>query len=73
MVPGSSGALKPGRKERYAVLPTEIRNRLGESELGLHGVRENTKEESAHETSLKNPYSGYALLHIARVKSVLNV
>jgi hypothetical protein len=45
MVTGSSEALKPGRKELYAVLSTE-KNRLGEFELGLHGVRENTKEES---------------------------
>ena len=42
---GRSGALKEGRKERYAVLPTEMKNRLGEFEFGLHGVRENTKED----------------------------
>ena len=40
-----SGDLKPGRKERYAVLPTEMKNRLLEFELGLHGVRDNTKED----------------------------
>ena len=40
-----SGDLKPGRKERYAVLPTEMKNRLLEFELGLHGVRDSTKED----------------------------
>jgi hypothetical protein len=40
-----SGARKLGKKERYAVLPTEMKNKLGEFEFGLHGVRENTKED----------------------------
>lgn len=40
-----SGARKLGRKEQLAKLPTEMRVRLGEFELGLHGVRDNTKAE----------------------------
>jgi len=51
MVTGNSGALKPGRKELYAVLSTG-KNRLGEFELGLHGVRESTKEESTRVKSV---------------------
>jgi hypothetical protein len=38
-----SGDLKPGRKERYAVLPTEMKEKIGEFELSLDGVREGTK------------------------------
>ena len=35
-----SGDLRAGRKERFAVLPTEMKNWLLEFELGMHGVRE---------------------------------
>jgi hypothetical protein len=45
MATGTSGILKPSRKELYAVLSTE--KKLGEFELELHGVRENTKKASA--------------------------
>jgi len=38
-----SGDLKPGRKERFAKLPTEMQIKIGEFELSLHGVRESTK------------------------------
>ncbi|MGA2310010.1 MAG: hypothetical protein ABSG57_10750 [Candidatus Bathyarchaeia archaeon] len=46
MVRNDSGDLKPGRKERLAKLPTEMRKRLGEFGFGLHGVRDNTKEDN---------------------------
>jgi hypothetical protein len=42
MATGCSGAHKETRKERLAKLPTEMQTRLGEFELGLHGVRDNT-------------------------------
>lgn len=38
-----SGDLRPGKKERFAKLPTEMQTKIGEFELGLHGVRESTK------------------------------
>lgn len=39
-----SGDLKPGRKERFTKLPTEMQTKIGEFELGLHGIRESTKD-----------------------------
>jgi len=39
-----SGDLKPGRKERFAKLPTEMQTKIGEFELSLHGIRESTKD-----------------------------
>jgi integrase len=45
MTTGSSGAHKETRKERLAKLPAEMQVRLGEFELGLHGVRDNTKQD----------------------------
>ncbi len=39
-----SGDLKPGRKERFAKLSAEMRTKIGEFELSLHGVRESTKD-----------------------------
>lgn len=45
MTTSCSGARKLGRKERLAKLPPEMQNRLGEFELGLHGVRDNTKQD----------------------------
>ncbi len=45
MARSNSGDLKPNRKERLARLPTEMQNRLGEFEFGLHGVRDNTKAD----------------------------
>jgi hypothetical protein len=35
-----SGDLKPGRKERFTKLPAEMQTKIGEFELGLHGIRE---------------------------------
>lgn len=45
MTTGCSGAHKETRKERLAKLSTEMKVRLGEFELGLHGVRDNTKQD----------------------------
>jgi integrase len=45
MTNGCSGAHKETRKERLAKLPAEMQERLGEFELGLHGVRDNTKAD----------------------------
>jgi len=39
-----SGARKTARKERLAKLLPEMRVRLSEFELRLHGIREDTKE-----------------------------
>jgi len=45
VVRSNSGDHKETRKERLEKLPTEMRNRLGEFEFGLHGVRDNTKAD----------------------------
>lgn len=38
------GDHKRDRKERFAKLPTEMRERITEFKLSLHGVREDTKD-----------------------------
>jgi integrase len=40
-----SGAHKESRKERLSKLPVDMQVKLGEFELGLHGVRDNTKAD----------------------------
>jgi len=39
-----SGDLKLSRKERFAKLPTEMKERIAEFEIGLQGIRESTRD-----------------------------
>ncbi len=45
MMTDYSGADKETRKDRLAKLPVDMQVRLGEFELGLHGVRDNTRAD----------------------------
>jgi predicted nucleotidyltransferase len=45
VVKKNSGKHKETRAERLARLPPEMQIRLSEFEFGLHGIRDNTKED----------------------------
>jgi hypothetical protein len=44
-----SGDLKPGRKERFQRVPTEMQKGNDEFEFGVHSVRDSTKGTRAKE------------------------